>query len=49
MIDFKKELERYKPIIEVDDIDKSLKTDEVHDIIDLLEDIVKNIKKNSKK
>jgi len=49
VIDFKKELERYKPIIEVDDIDKSLKTDEVHDIIDLLEDIVKNIKKNSKK
>lgn len=49
MIDYAKEVEKYKPILKVDDIEGAITEDEVHDIIDLLEDIVKNIKnKNAK-
>lgn len=49
MIDFKKELSKYKPMTMVDNIEDSLKNEEVHDIIDLLEKIVKNINNKSKK
>lgn len=45
MINFKQEVEKYKPILEVEQIEEEIKKDEIHDIIDLLEDILKNIKK----
>ncbi|MCQ2978823.1 MAG: hypothetical protein MJ245_03395 [Clostridia bacterium] len=45
MINFKQEVEKYKPILEVEEIEKDVKKDEIHDVIDLLEDILKNIKK----
>jgi len=47
MIDFVKEIEKYQPILKVSDVGETLNDDEVHDIIDLLEDIVKSIKKKN--
>ena len=44
MINFKQELEKYKPMLEVEKLEEKIKNDEIHDIIDLLEDILKNIK-----
>lgn len=40
MIDLKKEIEKYKPILEVDGIEESTKKSEIEDIIDLI-DIIK--------
>ncbi|MCQ2749247.1 MAG: hypothetical protein MJ246_04560 [Clostridia bacterium] len=45
MINIKQEIDKYKPILDIEDIEKDIKEDEIHDIIDLLEDILKNIKK----
>jgi len=45
MINFKQELEKYKPMLEVDKIEEDILNDEVHDIVDLLQDILKSIKK----
>lgn len=45
MINFKQELEKYKPMLEVEKLEEKINNDEIHDIIDLLEDILKNIKK----
>lgn len=45
MINFKQELEKYKPMLEVEKLEEKIKNDEIHDIVDLLEDIIKNIKK----
>lgn len=45
MINFKQELEKYKPMLEVEKLEEKIKNDEIYDIIDLLEDILKNIKK----
>ncbi len=36
MFDFKKEVNRYKPITEVDEIEQSIHDNEVQDIMDLL-------------
>ena len=44
MINFKQELEKYKPMLEVEKLEEKIKNDEIYDIIDLLEDILKNIK-----
>ena len=37
MIDFKTELNKYKPILEVDNVEESVQSDELQDIIDLLQ------------
>ncbi len=44
MVDFKQELERYKPILSVEKIEDTISTDEIHDIIDLLAAILKNVR-----
>jgi len=36
MIDFKREIQRYKPVMEVDDIENSINSDEIKDMIDIL-------------
>ena len=41
MINFKQELEKYKPMLEVEKLEEKIKNDEIHDVIDLLEDILK--------
>lgn len=46
MIDFKKELENFKPINEIDDIEDAITDDDLHDIMDLLREV--NGNKSSK-
>lgn len=43
MIDFKEELKKYKPILEVDDIESSIQFDEIQDIEDLLQNLSKKL------
>ena len=43
MIDFKDEINKYKPVLSVDDVE-SVVNDEVKDIMDLLQYISKQIK-----
>lgn len=43
MIDFKEELKKYKPILEVDDIEASIQSDEIQDIEDLLQNLSKKL------
>ncbi len=44
MIDFKKEILKYKPVMEVGDIEKAINSDEVSDMIDILKQIAKQNK-----
>ena len=44
MIDFKEEINKYKPILSVDDVETTVVNDEVKDIMDLLQYITKQIK-----
>ncbi len=46
MIDFNKEIEKYKPIVGINDIDETVKSDEILDIMDLLQHIINNIPKS---
>lgn len=41
-LDFKLELKKYQPILELEDVESSLKNDDTKDIIDLLEQFTKN-------
>jgi len=36
MLDFKKEILKYKPILEVEDIENSINSDEIKDMMDIL-------------
>ncbi len=36
MIDFRKEILKYKPILEVEEIETSINSDEIEDLIDVL-------------
>ena len=36
MIDFDEELEKYHPILEVDEVEESIQSDEMNDILDML-------------
>jgi hypothetical protein len=47
MIDFKEELKKYNPILDMDDVETAIKSDEIQDIQDLLQNLVK--KMNSEK
>jgi len=40
-LDFKLELKKYQPILELEDVESSLKNDDIQDIIDLLEQLTK--------
>ena len=37
MLDFKEELKKYKPVLGMDDVEKAIKSDEVKDLMDLLQ------------
>lgn len=37
MIDLKKEIEKYKPVLEIDGIEDDINNNDVEDIMDLLE------------
>ncbi|WP_162838870.1 hypothetical protein [Defluviitalea phaphyphila] len=43
MIDFKEELKKFKPSLEIDSIEETIKSNDIKDIIDLLTYISKNI------
>jgi len=49
MIDFVKEIEKYQPILKVSDVGETINgdEDEVKDIMDLFDEIVKGIKKKN--
>lgn len=42
MINFNEELLKFKPIIEIDDIEDSVINDEIYDIIDIIQQITKD-------
>lgn len=42
MLNFEKELEKFKPILEVDDIEEQIVTEDIRDLIDLIKDEVKD-------
>lgn len=49
MIDFKTEISKYKPILGVDEVEESVQSDEIRDVMDLLQHIVeKNPPKEDK-
>lgn len=39
MIDFKSEIEKYKPLLEIDNIEENIRNDEIQDIMDLLKEL----------
>ena len=47
MIDFKQELSKYQPILELERIEDSIHTSEVQDILDILQHISKSKNKVS--
>lgn len=47
MIDFKEELKKYSPILEVDDVEIAIQSNEIQDIEDLLQILSRKI--NSEK
>lgn len=42
MFNFKDELSRYQPILELDQIEEALQPDQLKDLIDILDHIAKN-------
>lgn len=42
MINFNEELSKFKPIVEIDDIEDSVINDEICDIIDIIKEITKD-------
>ena len=42
MINFKEELSKYKPILEIDEVEESLQNDELKDMMDLLGKLTDN-------
>ena len=41
MIDFKSELSKYKPIMEVDEVETSINNNDVRDLLDILKSSLK--------
>ncbi len=39
MLDFKKEILKYKPILEVEDVESSINSDEIKDMMDILKQL----------
>ena len=44
MIDFKTEVEKYKPVLSVDEVENAVYSDEVRDVIELLQYITQKVK-----
>ena len=49
MLDFKKEVSKYEPLLETEDIEKAINSDEIQDVMDLLQHITKRISEDGKK
>lgn len=49
MIDFKEEISKYKPILGVDDVESSVQSDEVKDVLDLLQYITQKVSDTEEK
>jgi hypothetical protein len=47
MLDFKEELKKYSPILDVDDVEAAIESDEIQDIQDLLQNLLRRM--NSEK
>ena len=47
MLDFKQEIQKYKPVMEVDDIENSIKSNEIEDMIDVLKQFSEKNKTNN--
>ncbi len=43
MINFKEEIDKYKPVLGIDDVEASISADEVRDIMDLLQYIAQQM------
>jgi len=43
VIDFKEEIQKYKPVLETDDVEAAVHSDEIKDIMDLLQYIIRKI------
>jgi hypothetical protein len=48
MLNFKEELQKFKPHLELGQVEESIQSDEIQDMIDLLGYIAKNIESKSK-
>lgn len=48
MIDFKTEISKYKPVLEVGDVETAINSDEIQDMMDLLKQLSKQTKTSSK-
>ena len=48
MIDFTEEISKYKPILGVEDISTAIETDEIKDMMDILQYIVDQISEGKK-
>lgn len=46
MINFEEELKRFQPCLEVDEVENVLNTDEIKDMLDLLQSVI-NVKKGN--
>ena len=49
LLDFKEELKKFKPVLGMDDVEKSIKSDEVKDVMDLLQYLSTKITERSQK
>ncbi len=43
MIDLKKEILKYKPVMEVEDVEGSISSDEIQDMMDILKQLSKQV------
>ncbi len=49
MIDFKEEISKYEPIMGMDEVEKAIRSDEIKDIMDLLQHLTKRMPADSEK
>lgn len=43
MLDFREEITKYKPVLGLEDVEQSVQSDEIKDVMDLLQYITKQI------
>jgi hypothetical protein len=46
MINFKEEIQKYKPVLEVEQVEDSVYSDEIEDLLEILQYMNKKIKKS---
>ncbi len=47
MFDFKEELKKYQPVLELDDIESNLQQSQMQDLLDIVQHLVKERKQTS--